>query len=154
MRMPGRSETVFDPGPLEEFASRAQIAEILDAFTEHCDRALPELAAAVRDRRRDAIDRAAHALAGSSGTVGAPGVAAEARTLCALARGDAGPATDGPGSDGPGSDGLGPDGPGSGRLGSDEPGSDGLAFDAALGRLLAAAADARAAIERYLAGRD
>jgi HPt (histidine-containing phosphotransfer) domain-containing protein len=79
----------FDPGPLEEFATRAQIAEILEAFTEHCDSAMPQLAEAVATRQAKAIDRAAHSLAGSAGTVGAPVVSAQARLLCALARGEA-----------------------------------------------------------------
>lgn len=80
----------FDPAPLEEFATHGQIAEILEAFTEHCDRAMPQLAEAVRARQDRAIERAAHSLAGSAGTVGAPLVSAEARSLCALARGESG----------------------------------------------------------------
>lgn len=86
----GGASAAFDPAPLEEFASRGEVAEILVAFLDHCDRALPDLAGAVRDRRADAVDRVAHGLAGSAGTIGAPGVAAAARTLCDLARGDPG----------------------------------------------------------------
>jgi HPt (histidine-containing phosphotransfer) domain-containing protein len=82
----------FDPAPLEEFATPGQIAEILEAFTEHCDRAMPQLADAVHARRARAIDRAAHSLAGSAGTVGAPVVSAQARSLCELARGESGEA--------------------------------------------------------------
>jgi HPt (histidine-containing phosphotransfer) domain-containing protein len=112
----------FDPGPLEEFATRAQIAEILEAFTEHCDRALPQLAEAVATRQTSAIDRAAHSLAGSAGTVGAPVVSAQARLLCALARGEA-----------------------------DEDGAAlGARYDEALERLEAAVAAARVAIARYV----
>lgn len=117
-------QPAFDSGPLEEFATREQIIEILSAFTEHCDRAVPELRSAVRERRVEAVERAAHSLAGSAGTVGAPAVSGAARELCALARGE---------------------GAGGAAAGPEH-------FDQALDRLLDATGEARAEIDRYVAG--
>ena len=96
VRRYGRAGKPFDRqrGALRELLELdtpdgAYVAQLVAAFLENADRLLRSLSDGVREGDPEAVERAAHALKGSSSNIGAPRLAELARRLETLGRGRA-----------------------------------------------------------------